>query len=225
MRRGLRRDRGRRELGRRGGHRRRHKGWVGIEALSGIPGTTGATPIQNVGAYGQEVSQTVARVRTWDRKLRGIRTFAADECSFGYRTSRFKQDPGRFVVLSTTFQFPLGDLGAPGAVRRAGRRPRHRRRRACPGARRARGRARPASTQGDGARPGGPRHLEHGVVLHQPDRRGGRRTRRCADLAAVGGAGQDERCLADRAGRLHQGLRQRPGPALLTAHARPDQPR
>jgi UDP-N-acetylmuramate dehydrogenase len=90
-----------------------HKGWVGIEALSGIPGTTGATPIQNVGAYGQEVSQTIARVRTWDRKLRGIRTFSADECSFGYRTSRFKQDPGRFVVLSTTFQFPLGDLGPP----------------------------------------------------------------------------------------------------------------
>ena len=89
------------------------KGWLGIEALSGIPGTTGATPIQNVGAYGQEVAQTVARVRTWDRKLRGIRTFAADECAFGYRTSRFKKDPGRFVVLSTTFQFQLGDLGPP----------------------------------------------------------------------------------------------------------------
>jgi UDP-N-acetylmuramate dehydrogenase len=89
------------------------KGWLGIEALSGIPGTTGATPIQNVGAYGQEVAQTIARVRTWDRKLRGIRTFAADECAFGYRTSRFKRDPGRFVVLSATFQFPLGDLGPP----------------------------------------------------------------------------------------------------------------
>jgi UDP-N-acetylmuramate dehydrogenase len=88
-------------------------GWIGIEALSGIPGTTGATPIQNVGAYGQEVSQTVARVRTWDRKLHGIRTWSADECGFGYRTSRFKRDPGRFVVLDTTFQLPLGDLGAP----------------------------------------------------------------------------------------------------------------
>jgi len=89
------------------------RGWVGIEALSGIPGTAGATPIQNVGAYGQEVSQTVARVRTWDRKLRGIRTWAAGDCGFGYRTSRFKRDPERFVVLSTTFQFGLGDLGAP----------------------------------------------------------------------------------------------------------------
>ena len=89
------------------------RGWIGIEALSGIPGTVGATPIQNVGAYGQEISQTLARVRTWDRKLRGFRTFAASECSFGYRTSRFKQDPGRQVVVSVTFQFPLGDLGAP----------------------------------------------------------------------------------------------------------------
>jgi UDP-N-acetylmuramate dehydrogenase len=89
------------------------RGWVGIEALSGIPGTTGATPIQNVGAYGQEVSQTVARVRTWDRTLRGIRTWAAADCGFGYRTSRFKQAPDRFVVLSTTFQLALGDLGAP----------------------------------------------------------------------------------------------------------------
>ena len=88
-------------------------GWIGIEALSGIPGTTGATPIQNVGAYGQDVSQTIARVRTWDRKLRGIRTWSAQECLFGYRTSRFKQDPDRFVVLGTTFQLTLGDLGTP----------------------------------------------------------------------------------------------------------------
>ena len=89
------------------------RGWVGIEALSGIPGTTGATPIQNVGAYGQEVSQTLARVRTWDRLFKGVRTFAAADCGFGYRTSRFKQDPGRHVVLGVTFQLTLGDLGAP----------------------------------------------------------------------------------------------------------------
>lgn len=89
------------------------RGWIGLEALSGIPGTTGATPIQNVGAYGQEVSQTVARVRTWDRQQGAVRTFAAADCGFGYRTSRFKAEPGRFVVLAVTFQLGLGDHGAP----------------------------------------------------------------------------------------------------------------
>ena len=89
------------------------RGWIGIEALSGIPGSVGATPIQNVGAYGQEVSQTIARVRVWDRTLRGVRTFAAAVCHFGYRTSRFMADPGRHVVLSVTFQLRQGDLGAP----------------------------------------------------------------------------------------------------------------
>jgi len=89
------------------------EGWVGIEALSGIPGSVGATPIQNVGAYGQEVADTIASVRCWDRKLRGQRTFFAADCSFGYRTSRFKQDPGRHVVLDVTFQLRLGDRSAP----------------------------------------------------------------------------------------------------------------
>jgi len=87
--------------------------WVGLEALSGIPGSVGATPIQNVGAYGQEVSQTLASVRVWDRRLRGHRTFAAADCGFGYRTSRFKADPGRHVVLEVTFQLRQGELGAP----------------------------------------------------------------------------------------------------------------
>ena len=87
--------------------------WVGVEALSGIPGSVGATPIQNVGAYGQDVSQTIARVRVWDRVLRGVRSFAAAECQFGYRASRFKADPGRHVVLDVTFQFRQGVLGAP----------------------------------------------------------------------------------------------------------------
>jgi UDP-N-acetylmuramate dehydrogenase len=88
-------------------------GWVGLEALSGIPGSVGATPIQNVGAYGQEVSQTLAAVRVWDRRLRGFRTFAAADCGFGYRTSRFKADPGRHVVLAVTFQLRQGELGTP----------------------------------------------------------------------------------------------------------------
>ena len=93
--------------------RRSSGGWVGVEALSGIPGSVGATPIQNVGAYGQEVSQTISRVRVWDRRLKGVRTFAAADCGFGYRTSRFKADPSRHVVLDVTFQFRQGDLGAP----------------------------------------------------------------------------------------------------------------
>ena len=89
------------------------KEWAGIEALSGIPGSVGATPIQNVGAYGQEVSQTIASVRVWDRRLRGVRTFANADCGFGYRTSRFKADPGRHVVLSVTFQLRQGSLAGP----------------------------------------------------------------------------------------------------------------
>jgi UDP-N-acetylmuramate dehydrogenase len=89
------------------------RGWVGIEALSGIPGRVGATPIQNVGAYGQEVSQTIATVRVWDRVLKGVRTFANADCHFGYRTSRFKADPDRHVVLDVTFQLAVGTLGAP----------------------------------------------------------------------------------------------------------------
>ena len=89
------------------------RGWVGVEALSGIPGTVGATPVQNVGAYGQEVAHTIARVRTWDRAERRIRTYAAAECDFGYRTSRFKAEPGRHLVLAVTFQLRTGDLSAP----------------------------------------------------------------------------------------------------------------
>ena len=89
------------------------RGFVGVEALSGIPGSVGATPIQNVGAYGQEVAQTIASVRCWDREKRAVRTFAAGDCGFGYRTSRFKEHPQQYVVLSVTFQFRLGDLSAP----------------------------------------------------------------------------------------------------------------
>jgi UDP-N-acetylmuramate dehydrogenase len=97
-------------------------GWVGVEALSGIPGSVGATPIQNVGAYGQEVAQTVASVRCWDRVDGAVRTFAAAECGFGYRTSRFKQQPGRFLVLEVVFQLRLGELGAPVAYAELARR-------------------------------------------------------------------------------------------------------
>ncbi|GAA1956709.1 UDP-N-acetylmuramate dehydrogenase [Nocardioides panacihumi] len=89
------------------------RGWAGIEALAGIPGRVGATPIQNVGAYGQDVSQTIAQVRVWDRVLKGYRTFANADCRFGYRTSRFKSDPGRHVVVEVTFQLRVGTLSEP----------------------------------------------------------------------------------------------------------------
>ena len=89
------------------------EGWVGVEALSGIPGSVGATPIQNVGAYGQDVSQSIASVRAYDRYERTVRTFAAADCAFTYRHSRFKAEPHRYLVLSVTFQLRLGDLSAP----------------------------------------------------------------------------------------------------------------
>lgn len=88
-------------------------GHAGVEALSGIPGLVGATPIQNVGAYGQEVSQTIARVRCWDRRQREVRTFSTAECRFGYRDSRFKAEAGRWLVLTVSFQFRLGTMSAP----------------------------------------------------------------------------------------------------------------
>ena len=86
------------------------RGWLGIEALAGIPGSVGATPLQNVGAYGQEVADTVAAVRTLDRRTGRIRTIAAADCGFGYRTSRFKAEPGRFVVLEVAFALVTGTV-------------------------------------------------------------------------------------------------------------------
>lgn len=88
------------------------RGYIGVEALSGIPGSVGSTPIQNVGAYGQEVAQTIWSVRTWDRQARQYKTFANADCAFAYRHSRFKAEPGRYVVVSVTFQFLQGSLGA-----------------------------------------------------------------------------------------------------------------
>lgn len=87
--------------------------WYGIEALSGIPGTVGAAPIQNVGAYGQDVSQTIARVRTYDRLNQRITTFNFADCQFGYRNSRFKAERGRHVILEVDFQLRFGPHSAP----------------------------------------------------------------------------------------------------------------
>jgi UDP-N-acetylmuramate dehydrogenase len=89
------------------------EGLAGLEALSGIPGSTGATPVQNVGAYGQEVAQTITAVEVWDRVEKDRRTLTPAECGFGYRDSRLKRDPSRFVVLSVTFALHPGELSAP----------------------------------------------------------------------------------------------------------------
>lgn len=89
------------------------RGWSGLESMSGIPGLVGATPIQNVGAYGAEVSELISIVRTLDRFTGHVKTFFPVECGFGYRTSRFKSDPGHFLVLSVTFQLRLGSMSQP----------------------------------------------------------------------------------------------------------------
>jgi len=87
-------------------------GWSGIESLSGIPGSAGATPIQNVGAYGQEVAETITSVRVYDRRRDEVVTMAAQECGFAYRTSVFKHNE-RFVVLSVTFQLAESPTSTP----------------------------------------------------------------------------------------------------------------
>ncbi|HYH07264.1 MAG TPA: UDP-N-acetylmuramate dehydrogenase [Thermoanaerobaculia bacterium] len=84
-------------------------GWAGIECLSGIPGSTGATPIQNVGAYGQDVSETIVRVEALDRTTDRVVWFTNWDCRFGYRASLFKNhERDRYVVLSVTFRLKPG---------------------------------------------------------------------------------------------------------------------
>ncbi len=84
------------------------RGYSGLECLSGIPGRVGATPIQNVGAYGQDVSQSICHVVVLDRVSEGIRQFESADCGFGYRTSRFKQyEPDRFIVVAVCYVLKL----------------------------------------------------------------------------------------------------------------------
>lgn len=79
-------------------------GLTGLEYLSLVPGTVGATPVQNVGAYGAEVSNTIATIEAYDRTAKKLVTLRAGDCDFGYRTSRFKTtDRGRFFIISVTF--------------------------------------------------------------------------------------------------------------------------
>ena len=111
------------------------RGWVGVESLSGIPGTVGAAPVQNIGAYGQEISGSVANVRVWDRGRGRVRTLSLVDLDFGYRTSMLKRstqmphsragEPGdvdprapwypspRYVVLDVSLQLRIGTLSTP----------------------------------------------------------------------------------------------------------------
>ncbi len=88
-------------------------GLAGMEALSGIPGSTGATPVQNVGAYGQEVAQTITAVRVWDRAEKTEQVLSPAACGFAYRDSRLKREAGRYVVLDVTFALEPGSLSRP----------------------------------------------------------------------------------------------------------------
>jgi UDP-N-acetylmuramate dehydrogenase len=88
------------------------EGLTGIECLSGIPGSTGATPIQNVGAYGQEVAETIRAVTAYDRRTGETVRLTPGQCGFGYRHSAFKGDD-RYVVLDVTFALAPGQRSGP----------------------------------------------------------------------------------------------------------------
>ena len=193
------------------------EGWAGVECLSGIPGTVGATPVQNVGAYGQEVADTIVSVRVLDtgsserpsggslreppqgcgapvasgdaeRATVGVvREMAAAECGFGYRDSVFRRSPGRFVVLAATFALRPG---GPAEVRYA----------ESPGpsaTRRARPRSAPcarpcspcAARSPWWSNPADPNRRSVGCVLRQPGGQRGRGRRRgCAAPWRAGAA-------------------------------------
>ncbi|MCI0685949.1 MAG: UDP-N-acetylmuramate dehydrogenase [Sporichthyaceae bacterium] len=88
------------------------EGWSGIEAMSAVPGLVGATPIQNVGAYGQEVSETVTAVTGYDRRTGVARVMRPEECGFSYRSSMFKTTD-RYVVLDVTYTLVGSPLSQP----------------------------------------------------------------------------------------------------------------
>lgn len=89
------------------------KGFADLESLSGIPGTVGGSPIQNIGAYGHEVSETIASVRVYDRQKSEVVTFVNQSCNFSYRNSVFKEAAGRYVILTVTFQLRKGEQSLP----------------------------------------------------------------------------------------------------------------
>jgi UDP-N-acetylmuramate dehydrogenase len=89
------------------------EGLAGIECLAGIPGSVGATPIQNVGAYGQDVSETIVSVRAYDRRRERVEELPGEACEFTYRSSTFKRNPGHWIVLAVTFSLERGPASGP----------------------------------------------------------------------------------------------------------------
>ncbi|MFT7226511.1 MAG: UDP-N-acetylmuramate dehydrogenase, partial [Neolewinella sp.] len=79
------------------------QGWYGFENLILIPGTVGAAPVQNIGAYGAEIAERIEAVHVWEYGI-GVRVLTPEECEFGYRDSRFKQEPGRFLITAVDFR-------------------------------------------------------------------------------------------------------------------------
>ena len=202
------------------------EGLAGVESLSGIPGSIGATPIQNVGAYGQEVAETVVSVRVLDRERDVVEELPAADCGFAYRSSAFKRNPGRWVVLAVTFALERRELSGPLTYAELARTlgvapgegaPLADVREAVLGA---------APRQGHGARPGRPRLGLRRLVLHQPDPRGGRvrgargaRAERAAALPGARRARQDLGRVADRARRLPRAATANPsGIAISSKH-------
>jgi UDP-N-acetylmuramate dehydrogenase len=85
------------------------RGFAGVECLAGIPGSVGGTPIQNIGAYGQEIANVIERVVTFDRSKGRVAELGPEECGFGYRMSRFRSDrTGRFIVCGVSYRLRLG---------------------------------------------------------------------------------------------------------------------
>ena len=213
------------------------EGLAGLESLSGIPGRAGATPIQNVGAYGREVAEVITQVRVYDRRDDQILVLGNEDCSFAYRTSLFKSTGARYVVLDVTFRLARQALSLPVKYAELA--------------------AELGVALGEGAGVGEVRsavlkiRARKGMVLSpgDPDTRsaGSFFTNpiiTAADFAAVEAAaaaraagpvpklrcgdrpGEGPGRLADRARRLRQGLRRPlPGPRLLQAHPGPGQHR
>lgn len=145
-------------------------GLAGIECLAGIPGSAGATPIQNVGAYGQEVSSTITEVVAYDRYTRETVTIPNAECAFSYRHSRFKAEPDRFVVLRVRFELEeAGGLSAPLKYPETARAMGVEQGERVPAAAARETVLRLRAGEGHGAGPGGPRLLVGRFLLHQPD--------------------------------------------------------